>query len=137
MVHHSIRFHFVAISLMVNPSLLPSQSHIVTGKRGEEIAEKHLLALGYKMLGRNVRTEGGEIDLIAKDGEVVVFVEVKSRTKDDGFAPSSRVDSVKIKRLKGAGQSWLDEQGEELSARIDVVGVCDGKVVEHFEDVGV
>ena len=111
--------------------------HLIIGKRGEELAEKFLRGQGYEILSRNVHTKGGEIDIIARDSEMIVFVEVKARAKKDGFAPSVRIDRKKLERLQGAGQSWLDEQGEELSARIDVIGVCDGKVVEHFEDVGV
>ena len=110
---------------------------MVTGKRGEQIAEKHLLAQGYEILGRNIRTEGGEIDLIAKQDETIVFIEVKSRSKDDGFSPSDRVDQKKIERLKGAAEVWLAEQEEELSARLDIIGVCEGKVVEHFEYISV
>jgi len=90
---------------------------------------------GYKILDRNVKTEGGEIDLIAKWDETIVFIEVKTRAKRDGFDPSMRVDKAKVERLKGAAECWLGEQEEEYGARLDVIGVCEGKIVEHFEDV--
>ena len=113
----------------------PSKSHLLTGKRGEEIAEKYLLDRGYEILGRNVKTEGGEIDLIARLSDDIIFVEVKTRAKGDGFNPSMRVDRAKIERLKSAAECWLGEQEEEWGARVDVIGVCEGKIVEHFEDV--
>lgn len=111
--------------------------HLTTGKKGEELAEKFLRGQGYEILSRNVHTEGGEIDIIARDGETVVFVEVKARSKRDGFVPSDRIDHAKVERLQGAAQAWLSDQAEELPARIDVIGVCEGEVVEHFEDISV
>jgi len=115
--------------------LLTMNGHLLTGRTGEEIAEKYLQAQGYSMLGRNVKTGRGEVDLIAKKDGVIVFVEVKARTKNDGFAPSDRINPAKVQRLLGAAELWLSKQSEEFPARIDVIGVCEGRVVEHYEDI--
>lgn len=116
-----------------------SSSHLEIGKKGEEAATEYLRLHGYTILGRNTKTKRGEIDIIARDGETIVFVEVKANKRiHDAFAPSIRVDYKKIERLRNAGELWLESQGQrgvELSGRIDVIEVCEGKVVEHFEDI--
>lgn len=114
----------------------PSRAkHLTIGKEGEDIAAFHLRLRGYRILGRNVRTRGGEIDLIARRWGVIVFVEVKARSTADGFDPSGRVDRQKVVRLRRAADVWLQRHGKETPARLDVIGVCEGKVVEHWEDV--
>ena len=114
-------------------------SHIKTGKQGEDCAVDYLLLRGYQILQRNIKTKAGEIDLITRIGDIIVFVEVKANTHSHAsFAPSMRVDHKKLARLQAAAELWLEtesECGAELCGRIDVIGVCGGKVVEHFEDV--
>ena len=115
------------------------KSHIEIGKQGENLAAAYLTLRGYRILQRNIRTQAGEIDIIARDGETIVFVEVKANQRvHEAFTPSVRVDHRKIARLHNAAELWLEterEKGVELSGRIDVIEVCEGKVVEHFEDV--
>ncbi len=122
----------------VHPPPLP-ESHIKVGQRGENIAADYLALRSYKILQRNIKTKAGEIDLIARRGDLIIFVEVKASTKhSEEFTPSIRVDKRKIERLKAASELWMEaeeQRGAELSGRIDVIEVCDGKVVEHFEDV--
>lgn len=113
-----------------------SMQHLALGTKGEKIAAAYLQKRHYTILGRNVRTWRGEIDLIARKGEDIVFIEVKARAHDDGWQPSERVDREKMKNLKRAAALWLEKQKmEDAPARIDIVGVCDGRVIEHFEDV--
>lgn len=110
--------------------------HLAVGSAGEDIAEWYLREKKYVILGKNIRAWRGEIDLVANKGGTVVFVEVKTRARADAWQPSERVDGKKIGRLKRAATSWLEEHGlGDIPARIDVVGVCGGKVVEHLEDV--
>lgn len=119
------------------PSL--QESHIKTGQQGEKIAADYLALRGYRILRRNVKTKAGEIDLIARIGDLIVFVEVKTNARANIiFAPSIRVDHTKLRRIRAAAELWLEaerERGVELSGRIDVIGVSAGNVVEHFEDV--
>lgn len=116
-----------------------TKSHIQTGKRGEDIATEYLVLRGYRILERNCKTPSGEIDLIALHNGDVVFVEVKSNTRQsEEFRPSVRVDAAKVGRVRKAAEFWLSEQEEyglDFGGRIDVIEVCGEKVVEHFEDI--
>ncbi len=115
------------------------KGHLITGKRGEEIAAEYLQKRGYRLLGKNVQTGRGEVDLVMQKKGVVVFVEVKTRSRRDEFLPSQRVDHVKIRRLSRAAEAWLQRKYErgapEMRAQIDVIGIGEGEVVEHFEDI--
>jgi putative endonuclease len=75
------------------------------GRRGERAARRALVKAGYRILGRNVRTPGGEVDLVALEGETLVLVEVKA-TASVGFDPADRVDRAKRRRLCAA-RAWL------------------------------
>lgn len=106
------------------------------GREGEEIVSEYLQQRNWEVVARNYKTKFGEIDLIAKQKGEVVFVEVKSRAQLDCFDPSRKVDREKLRRVRRLAQFWLDHHAPESPARIDVVGVADGCVVEHYEDVG-
>lgn len=89
----------------------------VSGRLGEDIAARVLVARGCQVLGRNVRADGGEIDLIVKDGGVNVVIEVKTTT--DGSDPVDAVDDRKmdlLARTAGAVDMPI--------GRFDVVGVA-------------
>jgi putative endonuclease len=80
---------------------------------------------GYRILMRQARNRFGEIDLVALDGETIVFVEVKSLRESRGGVPSERVDSGKQARLTRAALTWLKRRGLlERRSRFDVVEVC-------------
>jgi putative endonuclease len=93
------------------------------GRRGERAARHALVKAGYRILGRNVRTPGGEIDLLALDGETLVLVEVKA-TARAGFNPADRVDRAKRRRLCAA-KAWLARRRGFAGRpfRFDVVAV--------------
>jgi putative endonuclease len=94
------------------------------GQLGEDLAARHLEGLGYRLLGRNVRSSLGELDLVFRDRDEVVFVEVKARRGLLGNAPEEKVDGRKVERLARLAQAYLAERGLEESAwRIDVVAV--------------
>lgn len=92
--------------------------------RGEGLAARYLQQLGYRLLARGHRNSGGEIDLIARDGQVIVFVEVKTRQSTTHGLPSDAVDREKQRRLTRAAlvylkrRRWLDR-----ASRFDVVSV--------------
>lgn len=93
------------------------------GDRGENLAAKHLRDLGYKILLRNYRCGAGEIDIIARDGNTLVFVEVKTRTNDDPM-PEDQVNSVKQHQLTKAAKVYLARYGTpQPPARFDVVAI--------------
>ncbi|MGL4208863.1 MAG: YraN family protein [Candidatus Adiutrix sp.] len=93
------------------------------GRRGEDLAAKHLQGLGYKIIGRNVVNCIGEIDLVALDGPTVVITEVKTRSKH-GLPPSLSVDFRKQRKLSLVALLFLkNRKWENKSARFDVVEV--------------
>ena len=95
-----------------------------TGERGEEIAAAYLKKKGYRIRERNYRCPLGEIDIIALDGEEVVFVEVKSRKSDDFGEPEAAVDARKQVKLSRIALSYMNEHNlNDCNARFDVVAV--------------
>ena len=91
--------------------------------RGENVAAKHLRNNGYRILARNYRCEGGEIDIIARKDKELVFVEVKSRAYDDP-TPEEQVNSEKQRRVVRAGKIYLTRYGQpQPPARFDVIAV--------------
>ena len=93
------------------------------GDRSENLAARYLRDLGYKVLVRNFESGVGEIDIICRDGETLVFVEVKSRTKDDP-TPEEQVNGQKQHQITKAAKSYLTRYGvPQPPARFDVVAV--------------
>ena len=99
------------------------------GKKGERLVAEYLKNKGYKIIEKNYRTPFGEADIIAKNGDEVLFIEVKTRTSDKYGTPAESV--VKRKRetyVKIAKFYWL-QTGEEPNARFDVAEVyADGRI---------
>lgn len=82
-------------------------STILTGGHGEDLACEYLRKQGYEILERNYRIRGGEVDIVAKDGEYLVFVEVKSRWSHEYGLPSESMTPWKIKALLKTAQFYL------------------------------
>ena len=82
-------------------------TNLSTGNYGETLACKYLEKQGYKILERNYRIRGGEIDIIAMDGEYMVFVEVKTRSSHEFGLPVESITPWKIKHLLKATQFYL------------------------------
>lgn len=96
----------------------------VLGAEGERVAEKLLRRQRYAIVRRNYRCPVGEIDLIALDGRVVVFVEVKTRTQPGFGTPLEAVDRRKQQQVSRAARYYLSENHlHDRDARFDVVGV--------------
>jgi putative endonuclease len=100
------------------------ETKIGIGKRGEELAVRHLEDAGYRIIERNYRCLLGEIDVVARDGESLVFVEVKSR-RGEGFGdPQEAVGPRKQKKISRIAQYYLKEKRlRDVRARFDVVAV--------------
>ncbi len=102
-----------------------STPRIRLGNRGENIARRHLLGLGWKILGTNYRTKWGEVDIVAQDGDHLVFVEVRTRQSDDKFGgPKESVTQRKKERLQATAETYI--QGLEEAPpgwRIDLIAV--------------
>jgi putative endonuclease len=105
--------------------------HGALGRRGEDAAVRLLEACGYDVLARNVRLPGGEIDVIAKDGDVIAFVEVKTRAGKRFGAALGSVDARKRRTLRALAADWLQIAAPLARARFDVVTVDGGRVELH------
>lgn len=91
-----------------------------SGAAAEEAAARHLEARGYRILARNVKSKVGELDIVARDGRVVCFVEVRARR--DGRAAET-VDARKQRKLARAAAHYLASQRIDAPCRFDVVTV--------------
>jgi len=116
------------------------QDNYLKGRVGEKAAEDFIVKKGYQVLERNFRTRFGEIDLIVQKAEVVIFVEVKTKTGDSFGEPWEMVGSRKLEQVRKMGEVWNMKNNWEGQCWIDVVGVWldrDGQVekVEHWENV--
>lgn len=95
------------------------------GQQGEERAADHLIRGGLEILARNVTAAGAELDLIARDGETIVFIEVRKRSDDLRGHPLETVDARKQARVRRAATGWLVAQGlwERVAVRFDVIAI--------------
>jgi putative endonuclease len=101
-----------------------SLMRIRTGKRGEELAAAYLAEVGYRIIERNYRCLFGEIDIVAEEGETLVFVEVKSRRSDAYGEPQLAVGHQKQKKMSKISVYYLAERHlRHRQARFDVVAV--------------
>jgi putative endonuclease len=107
------------------------------GRRGEQAARKYLEGQGYQILEQNFRIVGVEFDLIARDDDTIVFIEVKARGSDEFGFPEEFVDERKIRRLiRGAKVYYEKKHFENYKARFDVVSMLceDGRFkIDHLE----
>lgn len=93
-------------------------------QRGEDAAADFLRRRGLKILERNVRLGRNEVDIIARDGDTVVFVEVRTRMTEDAVRPEETVGPVKQKHLRAAARWYLARhQQAETYYRFDVVAI--------------
>lgn len=106
----------------------------LVGRRGEDVAIEYLKQNGYVILDRNFNSRFGEIDVVAWDGEYVVFVEVKARKDTEFGLPRQAVDWRKQKTIIKCAEYWLYKKKRVGAAvRFDVVEVLAGEV-NHIED---
>lgn len=110
------------------------------GNKGERLAARYLRRKGFKILARQYATRWGEIDLIALDGETIVFVEVKSRRSEAAGLPVEAITYDKQKKLTRMALAYLKRHGLlENSARFDVVAVlwpddAQRAEVQHYQN---
>ncbi|SFR75561.1 putative endonuclease [Agromyces sp. CF514] len=111
------------------------------GRRGEQLAADHLESRGLRVIDRNWRCVHGEIDLVARDGEATVFVEVKTRTSHDYGHPFAAITPPKLARLRRLAIAWCEATEAGVARiRIDAVAVlapADAPaIIEHLEGIG-
>ena len=109
------------------------------GDWGETVAAEHLQTGGWTIIERKFRAGHKEIDLVARRGEVVAFIEVKTRSSDQFGHPFDAVGPRKQGDIEKAAESWIVEHGEGiLTYRFDVISIHPGPngiaAIEHLED---
>jgi putative endonuclease len=101
-----------------------SQSRVVLGKLGEDLACEELIRRGYAILARRYRRRGGELDIVARDGPTIVFVEVKTRESLDYGAGGEAVTALKRRRMAAVALDYLARHRfTECPCRFDVVAL--------------
>lgn len=110
------------------------------GAWGEAVAAVRIMNAGYELIGQNVRTPYGEIDLIARCGEMIIFFEVKTRSTNDFGHPEDALDTKKIEHLINAASFFIQEHNLNGDWRVDLIAIR-GKLgqadpeIEWFENV--
>lgn len=103
--------------------------------RGERLAALAYLARGYRVIDANVRIGGGELDLVVRRGRRLVFVEVKERSRRDGFGGGlAAVGPVKRRRVERAARAWLAAHPEAggLDVALEAAAVTGTRVVRRL-----
>jgi putative endonuclease len=111
------------------------------GRYGETLAARELTDAGMVLLERNWRSSSGEIDLLLREGDVLVVCEVKTRTTDVCGLPHEAVDDAKVARLRRVADEWLGvHAAAPREVRVDLVAVIrppkGPSVVEHVRGIG-
>ena len=123
------------------PPSPPSSGNKGTGELGEEVASNFLIARGYRILERNFRCKGGEVDIITRDpgDKSLVFLEVKARRGLSYGVPQLAVTPFKQRQISKAALTWLSiNRLHDTNARFDVIAILlhtDGRhAVEHIKN---
>ena len=118
------------------PSKIPTHNQSI-GRWGEDAAAAFMASLGCEVVARNVRTPYGEIDIVARRGDVTIFVEVKARTSASFGLPEEAVNARKMAHMLAAAEHYAAENGID-HWQIDVISV-EGRpgsqpLLTHFEN---
>lgn len=111
----------------------------ILGQKGEKRAAQYLKKKGYKVITANYRCQYGEIDLIARDTDILIFIEVKTRTSTDFGDPAAAVDYRKQQQISKVAHHYLvTHHKDDVDARFDVISILspNGKKtkIEHIID---
>lgn len=110
---------------------LPLASNSSKGRAGEDRAAAFLEEAGYSIVRRNLRLPGGEIDLLCRDGETIVFVEVKTRLTRQFGSALSAVDARKRSTIRRLAADYVQIVAPNASVRFDVVAVDGDRMTLH------
>lgn len=119
---------------------MQGESPYVIGKKGENIAANYLAKKGYQIIDRNFRSCRGEIDIIAKKQELIVFAEVKNYAKSNWLNPRESINYKKKRNLLYTAQFYLLSRGyKDINCRFDLLVVVNSAYskldIEHIENV--
>lgn len=115
------------------------------GQEAEELAADYIHSKGYQIITKNWQYKGrGEVDIVAREGDTLVFVEVRYRGEGSWQSPQQSIDAKKLHNLQKTAQLYVKTELESESPplRIDLVGVSfspkisKGAKIEHFKNIG-
>lgn len=118
-----------------------SREKIELGRKGEDIAAAFLIDSGYQILRRNHMIGHSDIDILAKKDKFLVFVEVRTKSREDRGMPEDSLTSKKLKRMKNTAELYIAFNHYGGLARLDAVCIIlddSGRIkhLEHYEGVG-
>lgn len=109
-------------------------NRFLRGREKEDLAVRYLTSKGYTILYRNFRTKFGEIDIVAEDGDCLVFVEVRSKSTEEFGTPEESINRIKIERIRRTAQYYLlNCEVHYVDVRFDVVSIS-GDKLEHIQN---
>ena len=109
----------------------PKRNTVNEGRDGETRAAEFLRTQGFQILAQNYRWRGGEIDLVARDGDCLVFVEVKTRRSHRYGAPEESITAEKQAQIVRTARHYLARHPTDLDTRFDVVALSQGQARLH------
>ena len=119
---------------IAKPTRRGATQHLTRGLQGEELAVRHLRRLGYRVICQNYRCPLGEIDIIARHGGALVFVEVKSRSSIAFGSPKLAITPAKQRKLSQVAWHYLQRYNlTDTNARFDVVTITNMPSTPRFE----
>lgn len=111
--------------------------HYDLGRKGEDEAVQYLENKGYYIMHRNWRSGRRELDIVARDGNEVAFVEVKTRRNTNFGRPAEAVDNRKIRRIVASADAYVRKYAVDLPIRFDIITVVGAEPpfeIEHIPD---
>jgi len=111
--------------------------HNETGKQGEQMAAEYLAAKGYEILERNWRFKKNEVDIIARDGNILVFVEVKTRHENYLVEPELTVSKSQQRAIIKTANQYIVSRDIDMEARFDIISIVlssQGENILHIDD---
>ncbi|MBL3654559.1 YraN family protein [Fulvivirga sediminis] len=106
-----------------------------TGREGEDAAVNYLICKGYEILERNYRYRRSEVDIIVKKDDIVIFVEVKTKSSTAYGYPEEAVNHIKVKKVTEAADHFTYERGWQKDIRFDIISYNNiTKKIDHFID---
>lgn len=111
--------------------------HYELGKKGEQLAVDYLIEKGFSILDRNWRFQKAEVDIIAKNKDILISVEVKTRSNNQFGNPQEFVNPKKIKLLVSAMNEYIIQKDLDAEVRFDIIAITKTNIgfdIEHLED---
>jgi len=108
--------------------------HNISGQKAEEKAALFLQEKGYEILERNYRYKRSEIDIIARKGNTMIFVEVKYRSGNSYGDPEASVDEKKETHILSGAENYVFDKDWNGEVRFDIISILRDRTIEHFED---